>query len=96
MHQQRLGDARQRFRSLVENPPSFVVTAHDDLLNFPVDFGRGGFAVVPMSCDLFAEEDLSCGLAVCQRPQALRHAPLRDHLARQHRGPLEVLAGTTG
>ena len=52
----------------------------------------GGLAEVPLALHLLAEEDRLFLLAVVEGTEVLAHAPLADHLSRDLRGPLYVVA----
>ena len=91
--QQLVGDAQQNRFLLGEDRTRARVLIHHELLHFLVDALRRVFAVVLGLRDLAAEEDLLFLLAERERAHVLAHAPFADHLAREFRDALEVVAG---
>src|SRR6202165_1548463 len=88
---QRLRDPDQRFPILREDALRRRVPRTHHLPDFFVNLDGGGFAVVAVLRDLASEENLLFFLAEGQPPQ-VAHAPFANHLARQFRGPLNVVA----
>ena len=68
----------------------------DDVADFVVDLHRSRLAVVLHVAHIAAEKDLTLLFAIGERPEFVAHPPLTDHLAGDHRRPLDVVAGTGG
>ncbi len=81
---------------LVEDGPGALVVAVDDLADFLVDRVHGHVGDLLVLGHRTAEEDLAVVLAVGQRTEPFRQAPLRHHVARDIGRTLDVVCRTGG
>src|SRR5690349_11986819 len=80
--EQGAGERVQLFDVLLEDLPGARGAVDHDALDLAVDGQRGLLAVVLLTRDFAAEEDVLFVLAERERAELVRHAPLAHHLAR--------------